>query len=104
MPVRFLGLFLILGGCFLVLCTLTGCAEFGSFEDRRREAGQIPTVGKSRDNRPAICYNPLWTSVEDLKPLADEACARTNRQAKYAFSEHFTCRLSAPSVAYYNCK
>jgi len=91
-------------GIVLLCLAIQGCAEFGAFEDRRREAGQIPTVGKSQDNRPAICYNPLWTSVTDLQPLADEACARTNRKAKYQESEHFTCRLSAPSVAYYKCK
>ena len=88
----------------LLFLAISGCAEVGPFEDRRREAGQVPTVGKSQNNRPAICYNPLWTSVEDLKPLADEACARTNRKAEYVESEHFKCRLSAPSVAYYKCQ
>ena len=93
-----------LGVLLLLFLAVSGCTEVGPFEDRRREAGQIPTVGKSQDNRPAICYNPLWTSVSDLKPLADEACARTNRRAEYVESEHFKCRLTAPSVAYYTCK
>jgi hypothetical protein len=93
-----------LKGLLLLVLLLAGCAEVGSFEDRRREAGQIPTVGKSKDNRPAICYNPLWTDVSELQSIADEACARTNKKATYVESEHFTCRLSAPSVAYYTCK
>ena len=88
----------------LLALAVAGCAEVGSFEDRRREAGQIQTVGKSKDNRPAICYNPLWTDVEDLQALADEACARTNRKAKYVESDHFMCRFTAPSVAYYKCE
>ena len=88
----------------LLLLAISGCAEVGPFEDRRREAGQIPTVGRSKDNRPAICYNPLWTSVSDLDSLANEACARTNKKAEYVESEHFKCRLTAPSVAYYTCK
>ena len=92
------------GGLVLLCLLVVGCAEFGAFEDRRREAGQIPTVGKSTNNRPAICYNPLWHSIEDLQPLADEACARTNRHAVYVESDHFMCRLSAPSVAFYQCQ
>ena len=90
-------------GMLLLVLLLAGCAEVGSFEDRRREAGQISTVGKSKNSRPAICYNPLWTDVSELQPLADEACARTDRKAEYVESEHFTCRLMAPSVAYYKC-
>ena len=88
----------------LVLLTLTTCAEVGSFEDRRREAGKIEMVGKSNDKRPAICYNPIWTNVDELKPLADEACARTKRKATYDKSDHFVCTFTAPSVAYFNCK
>lgn len=88
----------------LMFLAISGCAELGPFEDRRREAGQISPVGKSRDNRPAVCYNPLWTSVSDLDSLANEACTRTNKKAKYVESEHFKCRLSAPSVAYYTCE
>ncbi len=83
---------------------LNACSQFVPFEDRRREAGQMQTVGKSTNAAPAICYNPIWHDVSDTQELADEACARTKKKAVFSHSDHFTCRLVNPSIAYYNCK
>lgn len=70
----------------------------------RREAGQIPTVGRSSNDHPAICYNPIWHNEEDVNALADEACARTKRKAVFQEKDHFSCRLVNPSTAIYKCK
>ncbi|MBQ3695686.1 MAG: hypothetical protein II938_01785 [Alphaproteobacteria bacterium] len=83
---------------------LAACSQFAPFEDMRREAGQIPTVGQSSNNRPAICYNPLWHDQEQLQVLADQACARTGRKAIFQDSNAFACRLINPSVAIYTCE
>ena len=84
---------------------VTACSQFEPFEDRHREAGQIPTIGQSNDNFPAICYNPLWHTEEKILPLAKEACKRTNRKPiRQEDKKAFSCRLLNPSVAIYKCE
>lgn len=83
---------------------ITSCSQFEPFEDMRREAGQIEPVGKSSDAKPVICYNPLWHNDEDVKKLADMACARTNKKAVFKEKKYFSCRLVNPSAAIYKCK
>ena len=90
---------------FLFLMVLaTACSQFEPFEDMRREAGQIPTVGQSSNHQPAICYNPIWHNEEDVQQLADKACARTKRKAVFKESHAFSCRFVNPSMAIYQCK
>ena len=88
----------------LMLVCLSSCSQFEPFEDMRREAGQIPTVGQSSNNRPAICYNPIWHSEEDIEKLAKEACARTNRKAVFDSKSYFSCRFVNPVTAFYRCR
>lgn len=83
---------------------LGACSQFTPFEDMRREAGQIQTVGQSSNDYPAICYNPLWHNEEDTLSLAQEACARTKRKAIFQEKKHFSCRLVNPSTVIYKCK
>lgn len=92
-------LFLILS----VLC-LSACSQFEPFEDMRREAGQIATIGQSSDNRPAICYNPIWHNDDQIKALATNACARTKRTPVFQETKAFSCRLVNPTTAFYTCK
>ena len=60
---------------------LCACAQFGPFVDRRREAGGFADgalyVGESTPQNPAICYNRLYTSYDEVKTLADEECKKT---------------------------
>jgi len=86
------------------LVLLNACSQFVPFEDRRREAGQLPTVGMSSDKVPVICYNPLWHDLKDTQELADAACLRTKKKAVYSHSDTFSCRLINPSAAFYTCK
>lgn len=88
----------------LLASLITACSQFEPFEDMRREAGQIPTVGQSSNNRPAICYNPLWHNEEDVQELAEQACARTKRKAVFEEKHHFSCKLVNPTTAFYTCK
>ena len=87
-----------------LLPLIAACSQFSAFEDMRREAGQIPTVGQSSDHRPVICYNPLWHDDEELQKLADEACARKHKKAVFQESTAFSCRLINPSSAIYRCE
>ena len=88
----------------LSLVCFCACSQVEPFEDMRREAGQIATVGQSSKNEPAICYNPLWHTVEQTKPLADAACAKSKRKAELQQTKMFSCRLATPSTAFYKCK
>lgn len=90
--------------CFLSLLCLCACSQFEPFEDMRREAGQIPTVGQSSNDFPAICYNPMWHNDDQIKGLAEQACARTKRRPVFQETKTFSCRLANPSVAIYKCE
>ena len=83
---------------------VTACSQFEPFEDMRREAGLVQTVGQSSDNRPVICYNPIWHSEDQLQTLANTACARTKRKAVLQDTHFFACRLVNPATAIYQCK
>ncbi|MBR1949075.1 MAG: hypothetical protein IKA30_04715 [Alphaproteobacteria bacterium] len=89
---------------------LCGCAQFGPFVDRRREAGGFADgtlyVGKSTDENPAICYNRLYTSFEEVQALADEECKKnkTGNKAVPVEQTIFTCRLLVPNHYYFKCE
>lgn len=95
----------------LLASILSGCAsQFSAFVDRRREAGGFDTgtlyVGKSKDDKPAICYNKLYTSFEKVQQLANEECIK-NKKGSYAVPVKetlFTCRLFIPNHYYFECK
>ena len=88
-------------GCVLLL---SACGQVGPFVDTRREAGQVQTVGQSKPGRPAICYNPIWSSEEKIKELADQECQKINRKAVYEDTKWFSCCFINPSTAFYTCE
>ena len=88
----------------IALFLITGCSQVVPFEDTRREAGQVQPVGRSTNEQPVICYNPIWHSVDDTKELAQAACTRTQRKPIYVKSEAMACRLFNPSIAIYKCE
>jgi hypothetical protein len=96
--------------CLLIgVAAVTACSLTEPFIDRRRNAGakdqQHLYVGRSQPDKPAICYNGLWTSEETLQTMADEACRKNapDTHAVKTNDESFTCRLLLPSCAYYEC-
>ena len=85
---------------------VSACAQFEAFEDRRREPGtEYIWVGSSKPQAPAICYNPLFYSQEELKEKADEICRKNqaDTHAELVDISYFSCRLLIPSKAYYKC-
>lgn len=90
---------------------LSGCAsQFGPFIDRRREAGGLENgalyVGKSTETQPAVCYNKLYTSWDEVQKLAEEECVKnkTGNSATPIKETVFTCRLLVPNHYYFNCE
>ncbi len=93
----------------LLVSFLSACAQFGPFVDRRREAGGLADgalyVGKSTANEPAVCYNRLYTSYNEVKALADAECVKnkTGTKAEPIKETVFSCRLLIPNHYYFKC-
>ncbi|SDH24883.1 hypothetical protein [Roseospirillum parvum] len=75
----------------------------GPYEDIRREAGEVSMVGTSTPDLIALCYNASGTTPEALKAMADEACARTGRSARFVGQNRYQCSVRAPHRAYFAC-
>lgn len=90
---------------FLLICggllILSGCTPF---VDARREAGVIGTVGQSKAEAPAVCYNPLWSSLDSVQQLAQSVCQKNKQTAVFERKEAFSCCLFYPTTAYYKCQ
>lgn len=94
----------------IALVSLLGaCTQFDPFVDRRREAGGLADgalfVGVSTPDKPAVCYNKLYTSYDEVKALADAECQK-NYTGNYAVPVKetiFTCRLFIPNHYYFKC-
>ncbi|MGN0919827.1 MAG: hypothetical protein ACI4OR_03620 [Alphaproteobacteria bacterium] len=83
---------------------LSACGQLTPFVDAHREAGQIQLVGQSTPDKVAVCYNPMWSDQNQVKELAHQECAKTNRKAVYSDTKWFSCCLANPSTAFYDCK
>ncbi len=91
-----------------ILLFLTACSLFEPFIDRRRNAGadlEHLYVGRSKPESPAICYNGLWTTEDELQALADAECQKhgTGVRAEKTGTTTLTCKLFLPTHAYYKC-
>jgi hypothetical protein len=76
------------------------------FEDRQREPGTIYIYkGASKPDKPAICYNPLFYSKDEILERANKLCQENNPKthAEFVDVDYFSCRLFVPSKAYYKC-
>ncbi len=93
----------------LLVSFLSACSQFGPFVDRRREAGGLADgslyVGESTPQRPAVCYNRLYTSYAEVKALADAECIKnkTGTKAEPVKETVFSCRLFIPNHYYFKC-
>lgn len=88
---------------------INACSLVEPFVDRRRNAGERNMeklyVGKSKVDAPAICYNKLTTSYEEVKKLADQECLNQNTgtHAIPVKQTILTCRLLLPNHLYFKC-
>lgn len=88
---------------FLAVLFFGGCTQ-EPFIDSRREAGSPYTVGESKPERIAICYNPYSTNANEITKMAQEACQKTNREAAYDGHNYWSCRVLWPHRVYYRCQ
>lgn len=94
----------------ILVSLLSSCAQLGPFVDRRREAGGLADgalyVGVSTPAEPAICYNRMYTSYDQVKSLADAECIKNNtgRYATPVKETVFSCRLLVPNHYYFKCE
>ena len=61
---------------FISLFTLSACGQIAPFVDAQREAGQVQLKGQSTLDRPAICYNPIWSDKKQVEQLAEMECQK----------------------------
>lgn len=95
----------VFAACFLA----NACSLTAPFVDRRREAGastqETLYIGKSKPDKPAVCYNIIGTPYAKVKKLADAEC-RKHKTGSYATPVKqtvFTCKLLVPNHFYFNC-
>ncbi|MBO4519902.1 MAG: hypothetical protein J5787_01710 [Alphaproteobacteria bacterium] len=88
---------------FLLLLLLGGCFQ-KPFVDSRREAGSPYTVGESKPDRVAICYNSFSTNANEIIKMAQEECQKTNREAAYDGHKYWSCRVFFPHRVYFRCQ
>lgn len=93
-----------------IILSVSACSLFEPFVDRRRNAGEKDMtklyVGKSTPTHPAICYNVLNTSFEEVQALADKECRKhkTGNKARFVDERYFDCRLLMPNRMYFECE
>lgn len=81
---------------------LAACAP-EPFIDMRREAGTLTTIGSSSLHRPAICYNTMNATREEVQALADAVCAETGRVAVYQSTDMLMCTVLQPHRSLFSC-
>lgn len=93
-----------------IVLSISACSLFAPFVDRRRNAGERDMsklyVGESTKTNPAICYNILNTSFEEVQEMADKECIKhkTGKKAKFVDERYFECRLFLPNRMYFQCE
>jgi hypothetical protein len=95
----------------LVLLTsvICSCTILDPYIDRRRNPGTSDVsklyTGSSKEDAPAICYNQLLTTDEELQKMADEECDKHNAgtHAEFVKKDGFSCKILLPATAYYKC-
>ncbi len=93
----------------LLSAVLSGCTILDPYIDRRRNPGTSDVsklyTGLSKIDAPAICYNQLLTSDEELQKMADEECVKnhTGTRAEFVKKDGFSCKVLLPATAYYKC-
>lgn len=97
-------------GFILAVCFCAGaCSALSPYVDRRRNVyAQTPAdlyVGASKPDAPAICYNKLTTTLEEIQKLADAECVEqgTGSRAVMVKETIFTCKLLLPNHMYFKC-
>lgn len=90
--------------CIFVFLGLTACSAIEPFVDMRREAGQTQPVGFSRPEKPAICFNGLFSDLKEIDAMAEEVCLKSSQHAIFIEEKAFGCRMLTPRIRFYSCQ
>lgn len=83
--------------------SMVGCSYPRPFIDSYSGVNNQEVYRSSAD-RVVVCYNERVWGMDTLQALADAECARTKRRAVYDTTTPWSCSLTAPSSAYFNCQ
>ena len=88
---------------------VAGCSILNPYVDRRRNPGVQDVArlysGPSTPEKPVICYNPIYSSQEDLQKMADAECQKhkTGARAEFVKKTRFDGKLLLPYHNHYKC-
>lgn len=88
---------------------VAGCSILNPYVDRRRNPGVQDVArlysGPSTPENPVICYNPAYSSQEELQKMADAECRKhkTGVRAEFVKKTRFDGKLLLPYHNHYKC-
>ena len=96
---------------FISICAffVASCGILNPYIDRRRNPGVQDLAklysGPSTPDKPVVCYNPLYSTQEELQALADAECQKqqTGEKAEFVKKTRFDGKLLLPYHAHYQC-
>lgn len=90
-------------GFILTACLLiNACSQLSPYIDRRRNVNAQTAaelyVGPSRPEAPAICYNKLTSTFEEIQKLADAECVEQGNRHACRFGQRNAFYLQAAAA------
>ena len=87
----------------ILMCLgLMGCSAVHPYVDTHSGVAGGRSLRRSTPDKVAICFNE--TDMDILQEMANKECAKTSRKAIFDKIVPFSCSLTTPSTAYFDCK
>ena len=86
----------------LFISGLMACSAKIPYVDTYSGRADGSSVRRSSTVRVAICFDTA--DMDTLQSLADKECAKTSKTAVYDKTVLFSCSLTTPSTAYFDCR
>lgn len=87
----------------ILMCLgLIGCTTTSPYVDAYSGVAGGRSLRRSTPDKVAICFDKAEQNV--LQKMANEECAKTSRKAVFDKTVSFSCSLTTPSTAYFDCK
>ncbi len=94
---------LAVGGAMLAL---GACAQFEPYVyDANEFNREAPGFGREPTDirKVEVCYNRSAATPEQILDLAQEACGKFGKEARFAYHRHLECPLMTPILAHFEC-
>jgi hypothetical protein len=87
----------------ILMCLgLIGCTTASPYIDTHSGVAGGRSLSRSTPDKVAICFDE--TDMDILQEMANKECAKTSRKAIFDKIVPFSCSLTTPSTAYFDCK